>query len=104
MLTDKSAKTEEAKTQVQPASIQVDWLNFPTLEGVFEHSPDKMIAHLEARHKEYQALESSGAAADKVRARLISASYARTCELLRALETAQAEIIKNHATEAAKPR
>ena len=39
--------------------------------------------------------------ADRVRARLISASYARTCALLQELETAQAELNRKQATESA---
>jgi hypothetical protein len=85
----------DAKTII----VQADWFKFPMLEEVFEHSPGNMIAHLVAQHKEFQSLEESGTPADRVRARLISVSYARTCELLRELEAAQAEIIKKHATE-----
>jgi|SRR5277367_6374710 hypothetical protein len=103
MQTNNSVNKHDA-SDAKPMIAQADWFKFPTLEEVFEHSPGKMIEHLEARHKEYQSLEGSGAAADKVRARLISASYARTSELLRSLEAAQAEIVKNHATEAAKSR
>ena len=92
--------SSDAKTTI----AQADWFKFPMLEKVFEHSPDDMITHLEAKHKEYQSLEESGTPADRVRARLISASYARTCELLRELEAAQAEIMKKHATETTNPR
>jgi hypothetical protein len=67
-----------------------DWLKFPTLAEVFDASPSKMIAHLTARHKEYQSLEANGTAADRVRSRLISASYTRTCALLQELEAMQA--------------
>ena len=76
-------------------------MKFPTLAEVFDESPSKMIAHLTAKHKEYQALEVTGTAADRVRARLISASYARTCALLQELEAAQTELNKKQATEPA---
>jgi hypothetical protein len=74
----------------QPLVALPDWLKFPTLAEVFDESLSKMIAHLTAMHKEYQALEANGTAADRVRSRLISASYARTCVLLQELEAMQA--------------
>lgn len=103
MQTSNSANKHDAP-DAKTTIAQADWFKFPTLEKVFEHSPDSMIAHLEARRKEYQSLEESGTPADRVRARLISAGYARTCELLRELEAAQAEIMKKHATELTNPR
>jgi hypothetical protein len=73
-----------------------DWMKFPTLAEVFVQSPSDTIAYLTAKHKEYQSLETAGTSADRVRARLISASYARTCTLLQELEAAaQPELNKN---------
>jgi hypothetical protein len=82
------------KPQEQAQLNLPDWLNFPTLAEVFNGNPSKTIAHLMAKHKEYQSLETSGTAADRVRARLISVSYARTWALLQELETLQAASIK----------
>ena len=95
-------KTNTATSQVRSSTVLPDWMKFPTLAEVFDESPSKMIAHLTAKHKEYQSLEVTGTAADRVRARLISASYARTCALLQELEAAQTELNKKQATESAK--
>jgi hypothetical protein len=92
-------KTNTATSQGRSSTILPDWMKFPTLAEVFDESPSNMIAHLTAKHKEYQSLEVTGSAADRVRARLISASYARTCALLRELDTAQTELNKKQATE-----
>jgi hypothetical protein len=79
-------------------------MKFPTLAEVFDQSPSKTIAYFTAKHKEYQSLEATGPAADRVRARLIAASYARTCALLQELEAAQTELNKKQATGSAKLR
>ena len=94
-------KINTARSQVRSSTVLPDWMKFPTLAEVFDGSPSKTIAHLTAKHKEYQSLEVTGTAADRVRARLISASYARTCALLQELETAQAELNRKQATESA---
>jgi hypothetical protein len=103
MLTDKNAN-KEATMQGQSKAVQADWLKFPTLAEVFDQSPSKMIAHMAAKHKEYESLERTGTPAERVRARLISASYARTGALLQELEAAQAELIKKQATESVVTR
>jgi hypothetical protein len=77
-----------------PSTVLPDWMTFPTLAEVFVQSPRNTIACLAAKHKEYQSLETAGPAADRVRARLISDSYARTCALLKELEKAQHELNK----------
>jgi hypothetical protein len=79
---------EGTKKQTKPV-MHVEWLMFPTLARACHPSSAKVIAHLMAKHKEYQILEESGGRADQVRARLISASYARTYELLQELEGLQ---------------
>jgi hypothetical protein len=94
-------KTNTTTSQGRSSTVLPDWMKFPTLAEVFDESPSKMIAHLTAKHKEYQSLEVTGTAADRVRARLISASYARTCALLQELEAAQTELNKKQATESA---
>ena len=95
----KENKVNTTRSQGRSSTVLPDWMKFPTLAEVFEESPSKMIAHLTAKHKEYQSLETTGAVADRVRARLISASYARTCALLQELDTAQTELNKKQATE-----
>ena len=90
-------KTNTATSQGISSTVLPDWMKFPALAEVFDESPSKMIAHLTAKHKEYQLQETTGTAADRVRARLISASYARTCALLQELETAQTELNKKQA-------
>lgn len=97
----RESKTNTATSQGRSSTVLPDWMKFPTLAEVFDESPSKTIAHLAAKHKEYQSLEVTGTAADRVRARLISASYARTCALLQELETAQAELNRKQATESA---
>lgn len=94
-------KINTAASQGGSPTVLPDWMKFPTLAGVFDESPSKMIVHLTAKHKEYQSLEITGTAVDRVRARLISASYARTCALLQELENAQAKLNKKQATESA---
>lgn len=81
-----------------------DWMTFPTLSAVFEPSPSATIVHLEAKQKEYQALETIRTATDRVRARLIAASYARTIALLQELETARTKLLKEQETESAEIR
>lgn len=83
----------------QSSPVLPDWMKFPTLAEVFDESPSKTIAHLTAKRKEYLSLEATGTAADRVRARLIAASYARTCSLLQDLKGAQDELNKQQATE-----
>ena len=95
-------KVNTARPQGRSSTVLPDWMKFPTLAEVFDNSPSKTIAHLTAKHKEYQSLEVTGTAADRVRARLISASYARTCALLQELEAAQTELNKKQATESEK--
>lgn len=95
-------KIDAATSQGRASAVLPDWMKFPTLAEVFDESPSKTIALLTARHKEYQSLETTGTAADRVRARLISASYARTCSLLQELEAAQTELNKKQATESTK--
>jgi hypothetical protein len=95
-------KTNTATSQGRSSTGLPDWMKFPTLAEVFDESPSKTIAHLTTKHKEYQALEATGTAADRVRARLISASYARTCALLQELDAAQTELNKKQAKESAK--
>jgi hypothetical protein len=86
------------------SAVLADWMKFPTLAEVFDHSPSKTIADLTAKHKHYKSLEAISTAADRVRARLISVSYARTCELLQELETAQIELNKKQATKSENRR
>ena len=78
-----------------------DWMRFPMLAEVFDQSPSKAISHLTAKHQEYQSREATGTAADRVRARLISASYLRTCALIQELEM-QIELNKKQSTGSAK--
>ena len=85
-----------AVSREKTPTVLPDWMKFPTLAEVFDRSPSKTIAYLTAKHKEYQSLEATGTAADRVRARLISASYVRTCALLQELEAAQTELNKNN--------
>ena len=95
----KENKVNTTRSQGRSSTVLPDWMKFPTLAEVFEESPSKMIAHLTAKHKEYQSLEMTDVAADRGRARLVSASYARTCALLQELDTAQTELNKKQATE-----
>src|ERR1700749_3497408 len=97
----RESKTNTATSQGRSSTVLPDWMKFPMLAEVFDESPSKMIANLTAKHKEYQSLETTGTAADRVRARLIAASYARTCALLQELEAAQTELNKKQATESA---
>ena len=91
-------------SQEERSSPLPEWMKFPTLAEVFEHSPSTTIAHLSEKHDEYQALEAVGTAADRIRARLISASYARTSALLQELEAKQAEFIDKQSTESTRVR
>ena len=95
-------KIDPGTSQGKSSTVLPDWMKFPALAEVFNESPSKTIAHLTARHKEYESLEAAGTAADRVRARLISAGYARTSALLQELEAAQTELNKRQATESAK--
>jgi hypothetical protein len=79
----------------KPSTVLPDWLEFPTLAAVFDQSPSNTIAYLMSKQKEYQSLETAGPSADRVRARLISASYARTFALLQELEAAQPDVKKH---------
>jgi hypothetical protein len=79
-------------------------MNFPTLTAVFDPSPSRTIAHLTTRQKEFQSLETTGTANDRVRARLIAAGYARTCALLQEIEKARTEFLKQQETESAETR
>jgi hypothetical protein len=99
-------KNTQGLGQLPPGSAAAlpDWMNFPTLSATFDPSPSKMIAYLTARQKEYESTETTGATTDRVRARLIAASYARTCALLQELETARAEFLKQPETESAETR
>lgn len=102
MPTDKNS-SDKTTARAKAAAAQAEWLKFPTLAEVFEHSPSATIEHLNARHKEYQSLEGSGAPADRVRARLIATSYARTSELLKELEAAiKADLSGAHAVKSEK--
>lgn len=94
-MTRENTASKTATQQEQPPVALPDWLKFPTLAEAFEESPVRIIAHLETRRKEYQSLEANGTAADRVRARLISASYARTCALLQELNEMQVASDKN---------
>lgn len=78
-----------------------DWMSFPMLTEVFDQSPSKTISRLTAKRNEYQSQEVTGTAADRVRARLISASYFRTCALLEELEI-QIQLNKKQSTASAK--
>lgn len=84
-----------ATSQETSSTVLPEWMIFPTLAEVFDESPTETIAYLTAKHKEYQSIEGTGTAADRVRARLISASYARTCALLQELEALQRGFNKN---------
>ena len=86
------------------SNVLADWIKFPTLAEVFDQSPSKTMTELTAKHKHYQSLEAIGTTAERVRARLISVSYARTCELLQELETAQIELNKKQATKSTNRR
>jgi hypothetical protein len=85
-----------ATSQETSSNVLPEWMTFPTLAEVFDESPSETIAYLTAKHKEYQSLEATGTAADRVRARLISAGYARTCALLQELEALQRGFNKNN--------
>jgi hypothetical protein len=77
-----------------PSTVLPDWLEFPTLAAVFDQSPSNTIAYLMRKQKEYQSLATAGTSADRVRAKLICASYARTCALLQELKAAQPALNK----------
>jgi hypothetical protein len=85
-----------AVSRERSSTVLAVWMTFPTLAEVFDQSPSKTIAYLTAKHKEYLSLEATGTAANRVRARLISASYVRTCALLQELEAAQTELNKSN--------
>jgi hypothetical protein len=85
----------ESVSQKATSSGLPDWMTFPTIAEAFDRSPSNTIAYLIERQKEYQSTEAKGTTADRVRARLISVSYARTCALLKDLETL-AESSKNN--------
>ena len=97
-------KTRTDMSKEKQSDALPEWMNFPTLAEVFEQSPSKAIAYLTEKHNEYQALEALGTATNQIRARLISASYARTCALLQELEAKQAELLGKQSTELAKVR
>lgn len=86
------------------ADILPDWMTFPVLASVFDPSPLEAIAYLTAKQKEYQTQLASAIAADRVRARLIAESYARTSALLQELEERRQGILRKEATKAAEPR
>jgi hypothetical protein len=101
----KESKVNAAETSRDTSStVLADWMKFPSLAEVFDQSPSKTMTELTAKHKHYQSLEAIGTTADRVRARLISVSYARTCALLRELETAQTELNKKQATKSTNRR
>jgi hypothetical protein len=84
--------------------VDSDWLQFPTLSEVFQGSPRSVIARLEAKHKEFRTLAETGSRTEWVRARLISASYAHACALLRELEQVQMDLAKNRQLSPVKAR
>lgn len=86
------------------AAVLPDWMTFPTLALAFEPSPSETIAYLTAKHKEYESLETTGTATDRVRARLIASGYTRTSALLQELETARTQFLKQQETLTAETR
>ncbi|WP_157466944.1 hypothetical protein [Edaphobacter aggregans] len=100
MLKETYIKTTAIPRETSSTALP-DWMSFPMLAEVFDQSPSKTISRLTAKHKEYQSQEVTGTAADRVRARLISASYLRTCALLQELEI-QIELNKKQSTASAK--
>jgi hypothetical protein len=81
-----------------------DWMKFPTLAQAFEPTPEKTVAALKGKEKEYLIIEAAGAPSEKVRARIIARCYARTSELLMELETARNEINGKQQAGSGDPR
>jgi hypothetical protein len=98
--------TKENKSNMTETSSPglPDWMVFPTLAEVFDPTPSEAIAHMTARHKEYQSRAATGSASDRVRDRLIAESYAHTYRLLQNLEEQRQGFLKKEATTAAKAR
>jgi hypothetical protein len=103
MLTAKET-VKKPSTRGKALVVAPDWLQFPTLSKVFQDSPRLTIARLEAKHNEFRALAETGLPTERVRARLISVSYAHACALLRELDQAQLELAKNKQLSPAKAR
>lgn len=85
-----NSATKPASFDGQSAALP-DWMKFPALSAAFESSPSATIAYLEAKQREYESLQA-GASGDRIRARLIAASYARTRALVQEIEAAQARL------------
>jgi hypothetical protein len=82
-----------AKTSSGPLP---EWMVFPHLAEVFEPTPERAIALLAQKFETYQKQANDGPPAERVRARMIAAGYARTGALLRELEGARlAFLVRN---------
>jgi hypothetical protein len=80
------------------------WMTFPTLVEAFQPTPAKAIAALREKQREYESTGKSAGAAEKVKARLVAASYRRTCDLLEELEADRLRINKTADNVSAPPK
>jgi hypothetical protein len=103
-MTKENSTNKSATTKANSAAPLPDWLTFPTLSAVFDPSPAETIDYLAAKSREYQSLKTAKTPADRARARLIAASYARTGALLQELESARKTFLKQQETQSAETR
>jgi hypothetical protein len=79
--------TNAAKTETPQALA--GWLTFPVLAEAWAESPEKTIAHIAERAADYSKRSGTGSPAERVRARLIAATYLRVQSVLAELRTRQ---------------
>ncbi len=80
-----------ASEQNSTSGCLPDWMMFPNLAEVFKGNVSKTISVFAAKRDRYRSLAEAGTAVDRIHARMISLSYARTYALLEELERNQCE-------------
>jgi hypothetical protein len=103
-MSEENSTINAGTLRAESAAVPPDWMKFPTLSAAFEPAPSQTIAYLATKQQEYQSLETTGAANDRVRARLIAAGYGRTCALLLELEKARTEFLNQQETDSVETR
>lgn len=81
--------TGRKQAKIEAEQVLPEWLMFPALTAAWAKSPEKTITGMSERAAAFKSRSSSGSAAERMRARLITIAYQRVQSLLEELRAVQ---------------
>ena len=84
--------------------MQNELFTFPTIEQVFAEGIEEGIIHVKKEQSKYAEIATTGVPGDRVRARLIAASFRHVASLLKEIEETRRTLAETKQEQAAVAR